>query len=160
DVAARVIAEGIERQKAGYAAERTAATVAGRERQNQVLMIDRFAEATQNATLEIGKFYGAVNQILAGPQAGQFTDFINQASLSIIHFTETMMQGGITVAGTLLQGLTSFDPLTMMKSLYSLAGSVTSGLLTVFEAKSPSELIAREVGEPMGEGMGVGLVRR
>jgi tape measure domain-containing protein len=160
EVAARLIAEGIQRDKGGFAAARTGATVAGRERQFNVLTQLRSAEATQEATRGIGDFYQKANAILDSPQAQAFVSFVNNYTGKLIDFTEKALKVGVSVGGGVAEGIMNFSPSTMMQSFTKLGGFVETGLKSVFEIKSPSERSAREIGEPLGEGIGVGMVRR
>jgi muramidase (phage lysozyme) len=159
DVAARLIAEGIERDKGGLAAYKTSQTVSGRERQFGVLSQLRVAEGTQNVTRGIGDFYEQANRILDSPQAKKVVDYIDKLSGTLLDFTEKSLKIGVSVGGGIAEGLINFSPTSMMQSFTKLGGFVETGLKTVFEIKSPSGRSAREIGEPIGEGIGLGAVR-
>lgn len=160
DIAAQIIALGIEREKGGLAAYKTSQTVAGRERQFGVNMQLLGARGTENITKAMGDFYGMMNDIAGGPKAQKVVDFFNQLSGTLINFTKGAVQTGVSVGAGVAEGILNFNPATMMKSLTGLSSFVETGLKTVFEIHSPSELSAREVGEPLGEGIGVGLSRK
>jgi muramidase (phage lysozyme) len=159
DVAARLIAEGIEREKGGFAAARTGSTVAGRERQFNVLMALRAQEGTQNITRGLGDFYEKADAILNSPQAKKVVDFIDHYAGVLVNFTEGALKTGVSIGGGVAEGLLNFSPATMVQSFTKLGDFVETGLKSVFEIKSPSERSAREIGEPIGEGIGLGVVR-
>jgi tape measure domain-containing protein len=158
DVASRLIAEGIEREKGGYAAARTGQTVAGRERQFGALMQIRGAEATKAITQEVGTFYGKANEILAGPGAQSVTRFLNTTAESVLGFVNKTVESAVGVGAGVIDGMLSYDPSTMMESLGKLSGFVTTGLKSVFQIQSPSELSKKEVGIPIGLGIGEGAL--
>lgn len=153
DVAARLIAEGIEREKGGYAAARTGATVAGRERQFNVLTQLRSMEGTQEATRAISDFYEKANSILDSPQAKAFTQFINTWSGKLIDFTEGALRTGVSVGAGVAEGILNFNPSTMMSSVTKLQSMLGTMLGNVFELHSPSKWSAREIGIPLAEGI-------
>jgi muramidase (phage lysozyme) len=157
--AAQIIALGIERDKGGLAGYKTAQTVSGRERQFGALTQIRAAEGTQQATRALGDFYAQANAVLDSPQAKAFTGFINDFSGKLIDFTEGALKAGVSVGAGVAQGLLSFDAASLMQSMTKLGDFVITGLETVFEIGSPSQLSAREIGVPLGEGLGVGLVK-
>jgi muramidase (phage lysozyme) len=71
------------------------------------------------------------------------------------------LKAGVSVGAGFAQGLLSGDSLTnILGSFTKMKDWVGGALGSVFEIHSPSEWSAREVGEPLGEGIGVGLVRR
>jgi hypothetical protein len=158
DVAARLIAEGIERNKGGFAAARTGATVAGRERQFNSLMARRAMEGTKNITRGIGDFYEQADAILNSPQAQKVVGFIDKYAGTLLDFTEKSLKVGVSVGAGVAEGILNFNPSTMMQSFTKLGGFVETGLKSVFEINSPSERTAREIGIPMGEGLGAGMV--
>ncbi len=61
-----------------------------------------------------------------------------------------IIKAGADLIGGLISGMLSVDT---SGGLSKLAGSVVSGFKNVFESKSPSKLIQREVGEDVGEGV-------
>jgi tape measure domain-containing protein len=160
DVAAQIISLGIEREKGGFAAARTGQTVAGAQRQFDVLSLVRATEATQNATQALGSFYKQADEILAGPTAIKVTDFINKFSGAVIDFTKSAVRTGTDAGSSIFEALINPDPSTAMQSLGKLANFTVAGLKEVFQIFSPSELVAGEIGEPLGEGLGVGMTRR
>lgn len=161
DVAARLIAEGIDREKGGLAGLKTSQTVAGRERQAQVLLELRAAEATQKATAAYGDVLRDVNAILGSSQAKQVVAFFDKIAGGIIDFLKVGIKSGVSIGGGIAQGMLDGSSLTsMLGSFTKMKDWVGSSLSSLFESKSPSEWSAREVGEPLGEGIGLGLVRR
>src|SRR5262252_762281 len=161
DVAARVIAEGIEREKGGFA-ERIALTTAyGKRARAETLLQVRAQEATQQFTTKgLGDFYEQVGTALSGAKAQEFVKYIDKFTGTLIDWTERGIKAGVSIGGGIAEGLISSKTLEDLGgSFKKLSAWTTKTLGDIFEMKSPSELMAREVGEPLGEGMGVGLVR-
>jgi muramidase (phage lysozyme) len=156
---ATLVAQGIERHAGGFA--QTVGTVGpGVEQRVGALMEIRAAEGTQRITGGIGDMYTKFAELLASPQAKQIVDFLDKMGGYVVDFTEKAVKTGVSVGGNIAEGLMSFSPATMMQSFTKLGDFVESGLKTVFEIKSPSGRTAREIGEPLGEGLGVGMVRK
>lgn len=161
EIAAGLVAASIEREKAGYAALQARTSTAGVQRRNESLTMTRAAEGTKNATNLIRDFYSTANDVLSSPQAQQFVKFIDEKTGSLINMVEKASRAGVNVAEGLGSGITSGDALKSLSSSFSSLGNYTEKTLkSVFEIQSPSERTAREIGEPMGEGLGVGLARR
>lgn len=158
DVAARLIAEGIEREKAGFAAKLTKTTTAGAERkfavQNQLLA----AEGTEKATKAIGDFYRSANSVLDSEGAHQLVQFIDQTTGSLIDLTKKGLSAGIDVTRGLADGIVSGDAFRAVGSaVNSLGNYVESQFKSFFEINSPAELPRREIGVPIGEGIAQGV---
>jgi lysozyme len=161
NVAARLIAEGIEREKGGFAAKVARTTTYGAEARFNVLTQIRAQEGTAEATRGLGDFYRQADAVLDSPQAKKLVDFINQTTGSVINWVERGLKSGINLGAGIAQGISSGETMQALKGAFTSLGDWTeTSLKSVFEIKSPSERTAREVGEPMGEGLGVGMVRR
>jgi tape measure domain-containing protein len=161
EIAAGLVAASIEREKSGYAALQARTSTSGIQRRNESLTMIRAAEGTKNATNLIRDFYSTTNDVLSSPQAQQFVKFIDEKTGSLINLVEKASRAGVNVAEGLGSGITSGDALKSLSSSFSTLGSYTEKTLKgVFEIQSPSERTAREIGEPMGEGLGVGMTRR
>ena len=157
DVAARIISLGIEREKGGFAAARTGATVAGRERQFGVQMQLLSAQGTQNLTRGEGDLYARLNAILASPQATKVVDFVDKMSGYVVNLTESAVKKAASVGGGIAEGLLSYDPAAMMQSFTNLAGFMETGLKTVFRIQSPSQWAIEKIGIPIGQGIAQGI---
>jgi len=158
DVAARLIAEGIEREKRGFAAKLAQTTVAGAEKRFSVLTQIRAAEGTEKATQGIGDFYRSANKMLEGQNAQQFVKYIDQATGSLINLVETGLSAGINVTRGLADGIVSGDAFRAVGSAVNSLGDYTEQKLKrFFEIESPSELTKREIGVPLGEGIAQGM---
>jgi muramidase (phage lysozyme) len=158
DVAARLIAEGIEREKAGFAAKLAQTTVAGAERRFSVLTQVRAAEGTEKATQGIGDFYRAANRMLEGQNAQQFVQYIDQATGSLINLVETGLSTGLNLTKGLADGIVSGDGFRAVgAAVTSLGDYTTNKLKSFFEIQSPAELPRREIGVPIGEGIAQGM---
>jgi len=160
DVAAKLIAEGLEREKGGFAARIAATTTYGKEMTAQNLLQIRSQEATKKFTEGLGDMYGEMSRILASPQAKDFVAYLDKFAGTLVDWTKKGIQAGVSIGGGIAEGLISGQTLSDLGSSFKKLGSwTTTTLKELFEAKSPSELMAREVGVPLGQGLGVGLVR-
>lgn len=157
DVAARLIAEGISREKAGFAAKLTETTVAGAERKFDVLTEIRAAEGTEKATQGYGDFLRSANQVLAGEKAKQFVQYIDQATGSLINLVQTGLSTGINITKGLADGIASTDGFKAVGAAVSGLGDFTERQLKSFwEIDSPSKRAAR-VGQWIAEGIALGM---
>jgi len=157
DVAARLIAEGIEREKAGFAAKLTKTTTAGAERKSGVQMQLLAAEGTEKATQAIGDFNRSLNRTLEGEGAHQFVQFIDQTTGTLIKLVETGLSAGVNVTKGLADGIASGDAFRAVGSaVTSLGNYVENQFKSFFEIQSPADLPRREIGEPIGEGIAQG----
>jgi tape measure domain-containing protein len=156
-VAARLIAEGIERQKAGYARKQAMTSTIGAERRSEALTQVRAAEGTQNATHALGDFYRNFNDVMDSPQAKRFVSFIDEKTGSLINMVEKASRAGVNVAEGLGVGITSGEALKSLGASFTSLGDYTETTLKgVFGIKSPSQRMIDAVGIPLGEGIGVG----
>lgn len=158
DVAARLIAEGIERDKGGFAAKRASTTTAGAERKFAVNTQLLAAEGTENATKAIGDFYRSGNRVLESEGAKQFTEFIDQTTGSLINLVEKGLSTGIDVTKGLAEGIVSGDALKAVGSAVTTLGDWVQGQLEdAFVIRSPSKRMNLSVGVPIGMGIAQGI---
>lgn len=152
---ATLVAQGIERHAGGFAQMMGPASARA-----DALMEIRAAEGTQRLTGGISDAYRQFAELLASPESKKVVDFIDKMGGYVVDFTEGAVKKAVSVGGGIAEGLMNFSPSQMMGSFSKLGDFVESGLKSVFEIHSPSERSAREIGEPMGEGLGVGMARR
>jgi hypothetical protein len=158
-VAARLIAEGIERKKGGYAAKLADTTVSGAEGRYGALSNIRAAEGTEKATQGIGDYYRQANKLLSSEQAQKFVKFVDDTTGSLIGMVEKGANAGINLAKGLSDGITSGDSFRAVGSAVTSLGDFTEkSLKSFFDIRSPSHLIEREIGIPIGQGIGTGTV--
>jgi tape measure domain-containing protein len=159
--AARMVSEGIERESGGYAAYIGQTTTYGREQVAGALTTTRAAEGTQNLMRAQRDLLGVEIKALQSETAGQLTKFIDDTTGKMLDMIERATKSGVRVVGGLAEGILSGDSMTTLKGAFStLSGSAVDLLKGAFQIQSPSELTAKQVGEPMGEGLGVGMVRK
>jgi hypothetical protein len=156
---ATLVAQGIERH-AGGTAQMMGTVGPGVEQRAGALMEIRAAEGTQRITGGIGDAYTKFAQLLDSPQAKQIVEFIDKMGGYVVDFTESAVKKAVSVGGGIAEGIMNFSPSSMVQGFTKLGDFVDTGLKTVFEIKSPSERSARVVGEPIGEGLGTGMVRK
>lgn len=156
DVAARLISEGILREKGGFAKQLTDA-----ERQaerGQTLIQMRSMEATQTVSKTINEMWGEFNRVMASEGAKGFTEFVDQTAKKLIDLTKTGIQAGINVSSGFAEGLSSNPVLkTVGESISDLSDYVVTGFKNWWDAKSPSEVAKLEIGVPIGQGIGLGI---
>lgn len=158
DVAARLIAETIERRKGGFAELIAQKTTYGAENRFNVLTQLRAAEGTENITKGIGDFYRSANKGLSSEAAKDFTSFIDQTSGSLIKLTESGLSTGINVTKGLADGIVSSDGFRAVGSAVTSVKDFTINALTsAFRIESPSKLSNETVGVPIGEGIALGI---
>lgn len=159
DVAARLIAESIEREKGGYAQRQAMTSTAGARHRFEALSQVSAAEGTQNATHTLGDFYRTANDVLSSPQAQQFVKFLDEKTGSLINMVEKASRAGINVSMGVGAGLTSPESLQSLgASLRSFGDFTENTFKDIFEIKSPSERMAREIGVPLGQGIAQGII--
>ena len=157
DVAARLIAEGIERNKAGFAKKIADTTTYGAESRFAVLTQLRGAEGTEEATRGIGDFYRKGNELLSSEKAKEFVSFINQTTGSLINLVEKGLGAGVQITKGLADGIVSGDAFRAVGSATtSLGNYVEESLKSVFAIESPSQRMVEKIGIPLGMGIGVG----
>jgi hypothetical protein len=156
---ATLVAQGIERHAGGFA-QMNATVGPGVEQRAGSLMEIRAAEGTEKITGGIGDAYRKFAELLASPEAKKVVDFIDKMGGYVVDFTESAVKKAVSVGGGIAEGIMNFNPSSMTQSFSKLAGFVDTGLKTVFEIQSPSERSARVIGEPVGHGVGVGMVRK
>ncbi len=164
DVAARLIAEGIERDKGGLAALKTSQTFRGRKGQFEALSTIRAAEGTQNLMLGMSDALEKANTLLGSSQAKDFVKFLDNVSGGAIDLLKKGISAGVSMGTGIAQGLMDGSSLqSIMGAFTKLSDWISApggAIKKALEIQSPSELSARELGEPLGEGIGAGLVRR
>jgi muramidase (phage lysozyme) len=159
--AARLVSEGIEREAGGYAGYIGQTTTYGREQVAGALTTTRAAEGTQNLMRAQRDLLGVEIKALQSETAGQLTKFIDDTTGKMLDMIERATKSGVRVVGGLAEGILSGDSMTTLKGAFStLSGSAVDLLKGAFQIQSPSELTAKQIGEPMGEGLGVGMVRK
>lgn len=157
DVAARLIAEGIEREKGGFAAKIASTTTYGAEAQAGVREQLLGARGTEKVTAGLGDYYRLKNQILGSSQAETAAAFIDKSAGQLINLVERGVKGGFELTRGIAEGVMTGDAQALLKSSFnSLGGFVESTLKSVFGIESPSKLTLEKVGIPIGEGIGVG----
>lgn len=162
DVAAQIIAEGIEVHSGGYAQKVANTTLAGREAQFSALQDSLAQRGTANLTGGLKDVYGLGNSILASSQAGEVVDFLNRASGGILGATKTTVQAallaGSDVTKGIVQGLASGDALNALKQgITSIADTALGTFKSVLGIQSPSQVTNEQIGVPMAQGVVVGF---
>jgi hypothetical protein len=155
---ATLTAQGIERHAGGFA-QMMGTVGPGVEQRADALMEIRAAEGTQKLTGGIGDAYTKFVQILDSPQAKKIVDFIDKMGGYVVNLTESAVTKAVSVGGGIAEGIMNFSPASMMQGFTKLGDTVESGLKSVFEIHSPSERSAREVGVPIGQGIGFGTAQ-
>jgi hypothetical protein len=157
DVAARLIAEGIEREKGGYAAKQATTSVTGAEQRFQTLSVIRAAEGTEKATQGIGDFYRQANQVLGSDQAQKFVAFIDKTTGSLINLVERGLRSGLNLATGLANGIESGESITRVTGAVKNIGTAAiDSLESLWKMNSPSRLFA-EKGANAVEGLALGI---
>ncbi len=158
DVAARIIAEGIEKQSGGYAQHVANTTLEGRERQNKALSDDLSVRGTVAITGAQKDLYGVANSLLASTQAGQVVDFLNKEAAGIIGITKSAVSAGYNFTAGVVQGITRGDAqAALKKGLEWLSDSAIGWLKSAWGIHSPSERTANEIGVPISQGIAKGF---
>lgn len=169
DIAAQVIAESILREKAGFAEKLAASTVQGGEDLFKARSLILAARGTQTATRKWGDFAQRAAGVLQGPGADQFAAAIDDNAASFFglvqrgipagfDFVQKGVPAGVNLVQGIGEGLTSASALSFLySSLGKLKSAVGEGLETTLEIKSPSKFSARVAGEPLGEGIAIGI---
>jgi muramidase (phage lysozyme) len=156
---ATMIAQGIERHKGGTA-QMIGTVGPGVEQRAGALMEIRGAEGTQRITGGITDAYTKFAELLASPEAKKVVDFIDKMGGYVVDFTESAVKKAVSVGGGIAEGILNFSPSQMTQGLGKLGDFVETGLKTVFDINTPSKRMERTVGEPIGEGLGTGMVRK
>jgi tape measure domain-containing protein len=158
DVAARVIAQGLQRKNAGFAAKLASTTTQGAqdvyEAQKQILG----AKGTENITQEFKKRLQQINAILGGPQAAQFVESINTASGSAIKMMEQGLTVGVNLGIGVAKGIESGTP-GIINAVTNVGSSAIDALKKQWGMQSPS-LVFAEMGAMAVEGLENGLADR
>ena len=158
DVAARLIAEGLQRESGGFAAKIAETTTYGAEERFKVLTSLRAAEGTESATRGIGDFYRKADELLSSDKAKQFVQFIDQTTNTLINFVEKGLSAGVNLTKGLADGIVSGDAFRAVGSAVTSLGDYTANSLkSFFEIESPSKWSAREIGVPLGQGLAAGI---
>lgn len=155
--AAQLIAEGTVRDKGPRAAAIMQGTTFGAEQQFGASVALRGQEGTVSATRGLGDFYRQAVSVLDSPQAQKFVAFLDQTAGSVINLVEKGLKTGLSLTTGIAKGMASGEGL---QAITGAGESIVKSLEGFFVIKSPSELMATRLGEPMGEGVGVGMVRR
>jgi len=162
EIAAQIIAEGIERKKAGFAARLARETTAGKRGRFETRALDLAATATEPLNRAIGDAYEFGGNILRTKGADQFVNFIKDVGDKAEKWTkegvEKAVGYGVNLTTGLIDGMTGSDA---YKAISEGVSNTASYLLdqfgSIFEMKSPSKLMDREVGQPLGEGIADGI---
>jgi hypothetical protein len=158
DVAARVIAQGLQRKNAGFAAKLASTTTQGAEdvfaAQKQILG----AKGTENITQEYKKRLQQINAIMGGPQAMQFVESINTASGAAIDMMEKGLTVGINLGIGVAKGIESGAP-GVINAVTNVGTGAIDTLKKQWGMQSPSRVFA-EMGSMAVEGLENGLVDR
>jgi len=159
DIAAQAIAEGIERKKAGFAATIAARTTGGARRVAGVAEDLLALRGTENLNRALGDFYRTETKVLTSDKAGQLVDFLNSVSGRMIALVEDTVHVGTDAAKGIGAGLTGPAALNyVVDSVDSFAKSMIGALNERFKSNSPSQVMADEVGMPIGAGIATGIV--
>lgn len=160
DVAAKIIAAGIEVHAGGYAQRVANNTLEGRQRQNQALQNDLAATGTEAAAGGMRDMYALANSLLASNQAQELVKFINDAAQGVILSTERAVKTGYDFSSGVVQGIVSGDVLGSLKSAAGTVGNtVIDELKSLWDIHSPSG-VGKELGGNFVEGLHDGLVDR
>jgi hypothetical protein len=158
--AVQAIAEGIERQKGGFAALRAGQTVSGAERRFGVQKLYAEQAGTVETTQLIGDAYRKGSQVLESELGQKLPEMINRVSGSIIKATEqTLTKGGLMISQGIAGGMTGDDALGLMGQAVDVLGHFIENQFTdFFGIKSPSKRMIAEVGIPIGQGIFDGMI--
>ncbi|HEY0545319.1 MAG TPA: hypothetical protein VGC91_08095 [Pyrinomonadaceae bacterium] len=158
DIAARLIAEGIERHKGGFAKKISETTLYGREErynQSQALLAQ---QGTENLAKGLSDYYATANRILESPEAKKIVQFINDTAGQFIGVIEKGVSVGAGVAQGAVQGIQSGEAVNSLKSAISTLGGVgVEALKTAWQINSPSKVFADIAGgavEGLADGYG------
>jgi hypothetical protein len=158
DVAARLIAEGIEVHSGGYAQRVANTTLAGQEARFAALQDSLAQRGTVNAAGALRDVYGLGNALLGSSQAGQVVDFLNNAAGGVISATKRAVSAGYDFTAGVVQGIASGDALNAIKnSVTSVADTAIGTFKSVLGIQSPSRVTAEQIGVPMAEGVVAGF---
>lgn len=158
DVAAQLIAEGLQRQSGGFAKKLASTTTQGAEdvfaAQKQILG----AKGTENITQEYKKKLQQLNAIMSGPTAAQFVESINTASGSAIDMMEKGLTVGINLGIGVAKGIEKGAP-GVINAVTNVGTGAVDALKKQWGMESPSKVFA-EMGGYAVEGLENGLVDR
>lgn len=158
DVAAQLIAEGLQRQSGGFAKKLASTTTQGAEdvfaAQKQILG----AKGSENITQEYKKRLQQFNEIMAGPGAQQFVESINTAAGSALNLIDKGMTVGINAVVSVAKGIESGAP-GVINAITNVGTGAIDMLSNLWGMKSPSRVFT-EMGVGAVEGLENGLVDR
>jgi tape measure domain-containing protein len=155
-VAARLISEGIIRNKGAQAESVMQNTVAGQRFRFHDNMEDLAATGTHSLYLGEGDLYRGANAILESPQAEQLVEFLDKTAGSLIKMTEAAVKTGYDVTSGLITGM--LDTANLTSGVTNFVGEFTKALRSSagFDSHSPSEKM-KPVGADAGAGVIVGF---
>ncbi len=157
DVATRLIAEGIEREKGGIAAYKTSQTSRGRKNQFNVGMEILSAHGTENIAKTQGELYGQLYALINGPKAEKLVRSIDSFAGFIIDLTKGGITKAINLGDGVIGGMLNFDPATMLRGINGIVGDMETMFKTVLKMQSPSQWAAEKLGIPIGLGILQGI---
>lgn len=157
-VATRVIAEGIERDKGGFAKTLADTTAGGRERKFGVAMQLAAAGGTENLMRGLGEVYDKADKLLSSEGANKLIDFLNATTGQMIDFANVGIQGGVSLAQGVAEGISGTESFKAVASSVDTFGNyLTTTFKTTMGIESPSQRMIDTVGIPMGQGIAEGI---
>jgi len=158
DVAARLIAEGLQRKNAGFAARLGSTTTQGAEDVFAAQKMILGAKGSENITEEYKKRLQQANAIMASPQAQQFVESINSAAGSALNIVDKALTVGVNAGLGFAKGIESGAP-AVMDAMTKIGQGAIDKVKGLWGIDSPSKVFA-QMGFFAVEGLENGLVDR
>jgi tape measure domain-containing protein len=158
EVAAQVIAEGLQRKNAGFAAKLASTTTQGAENVFAARKTILGAQGTENITQEYKKILQDANEIMGSPAAQQFVQFINTTSGTVINMVEKGVATGVNLSKGLATGIENGAP-GVINAITNVGTSAIDTLTDLWGMRSPSRVFA-QMGSYAVDGLENGLVDR
>jgi tape measure domain-containing protein len=142
--AARMIAEGIERQSGGYAQNLADNTGFGRKARFAAQTSVLAAKGTENLYKEQSNAYGTANQLLGSEGADKFVGFINDMVGKISGAVHKGLELGVDLTTGLAKGIQSGEAIQSLTGAVSgMADSAIGSIKGALGIESPSKVFAQ-----------------